>query len=204
MKNLGSTCARLFLLYTSPNIRDQSSCGSCWAFGSTEAFNDRRCIATGDTMSMSVEDNHGQLGETARAGVAVVQGHWPRHRRRLHGQMPSTWRMQRLCWSTERRTCRVYYSRSRSGGSWTTRSRRGVEIHSYFDTSRALHKSTPRSPQQQRAVALMLPSSCLDGSVTPVGPGQNPQYTCAVKKTGGCGSPMRTSNTRNHNKWSIN
>ena len=26
----------------------------------------------------------------------------------------------------------------------------------------------------------MLPSSCLDGSVTPVGPGQNPQYTGAV------------------------
>ena len=27
----------------------------------------------------------------------------------------------------------------------------------------------------------MLPSSCLDGSVTPVGPGQSPQYTGAVK-----------------------
>ena len=27
----------------------------------------------------------------------------------------------------------------------------------------------------------MLPSSCLDWSVTPVGPGQNPQYTGAVK-----------------------
>jgi len=38
------------------NVRDQSTCGSCWAFASTASFESRRCIATGVDRKFSTED----------------------------------------------------------------------------------------------------------------------------------------------------
>ena len=46
----------------------------------------------------------------------------------------------------------------------------------------------------------MLPSSCLDGSVTPVGPGQNPQYTGPVQRREavGCSQGTQDEPTKNN------
>jgi len=48
----------------SGHIRDQSNCGSCWAFGTTESFNDRSCIAgkSDDSTLLSTSDTVGCCG----------------------------------------------------------------------------------------------------------------------------------------------
>lgn len=44
------------------HIRDQSDCGCCWAFGSTESFNDRLCIVHNVTVQVSQEETCACVG----------------------------------------------------------------------------------------------------------------------------------------------
>jgi len=52
-------------------IRDQSSCGSCWAFGAASAMSDRDCIVNGQNRPLSAEDM------TACSGAGSCNGGYP-------------------------------------------------------------------------------------------------------------------------------
>lgn len=52
-------------------VRDQASCGSCWAFGAAEAFSDRYCIAHGEMKEFSSE----HLVECDKSNMACNGGY---------------------------------------------------------------------------------------------------------------------------------
>ncbi|KAK3795050.1 hypothetical protein RRG08_058352 [Elysia crispata] len=49
---------------TIKDIRDQSNCGSCWAFGSVEAQSDRHCTLEGVTVRLSLRGCIGAAAKT--------------------------------------------------------------------------------------------------------------------------------------------
>lgn len=52
-------------------IRDQSKCGSCWAFGAVSSMSDRECIVHGEDIILSAEDM------TACSGGGTCNGGYP-------------------------------------------------------------------------------------------------------------------------------
>ena len=61
-------------------------------------------------------------------------------------------------------------------------------------------QSLHKQPQKQRAGALMLPSSCLDGSTTRVGPGQHSVHRALYGGEAVCGSSQQHSTSQNEPK----